>query len=325
MTTRQTKRLTIFEGPDGAGKSTIARAYAEQTGARYVHFGPLLHVTTGLMRMHAEAMLPAVLGYQDVVFDRSWLSEYPYSTVFRGGRDRMGPVYTRMLERLALRCGGAVVLCLPEQSVAVDNYIRRRDAGGEYLQKVEQLEKVYDIYTTLKASHRQQDPRYRNSLPTVVYNYEDYHGESIGITAGYLVHQLEMMRTWPHDAESTSAGNANAPIVLVSGPFSEHGNLDTYHQWPFSDYSKAGSSWWLSYQLCKTNVDEIDLYWRTTDRDLSFLQNSRHKIIALGHMAETALMTQITRPFAKVDHPEHWSRVRSCEPYPLLSLLQGVV
>ena len=38
------RELTIFEGPDGAGKTTLAKAYAELTGARYVHFGPLPRV-----------------------------------------------------------------------------------------------------------------------------------------------------------------------------------------------------------------------------------------------------------------------------------------
>ena len=78
-------KLTIFEGPDGGGKTTAAEKYAKETGAQYVHFGPLPHVKDSLARVYVEAMMPAILGLQDVVFDRSWLSEIPYGTAFRGG------------------------------------------------------------------------------------------------------------------------------------------------------------------------------------------------------------------------------------------------
>ena len=66
---RQCRRLTIFEGPDGSGKSTAAQAYAEATKAKYVHFPALPQVDKSLGRIYVEAMLPALLGYQDVVFD----------------------------------------------------------------------------------------------------------------------------------------------------------------------------------------------------------------------------------------------------------------
>jgi len=99
------KRLTIFEGCDGSGKSTAAAKFAEEHGAKLVHFPALPRVTNNLARMYVEAMLPALLGYQDVVFDRCWLSEEPYGTAFREGQDRLGVVSVRMLERLAFRCG----------------------------------------------------------------------------------------------------------------------------------------------------------------------------------------------------------------------------
>src|SRR5882757_4772670 len=102
--------LTIFEGPDGSGKTTAAKAFAAEMGARYVHLPQFKRVTTGLPRMYLEAMLPALLGYQDVVMDRCWLSEVPYGRVFRDGADRVGEISRHMLERVALRAGALVVL-----------------------------------------------------------------------------------------------------------------------------------------------------------------------------------------------------------------------
>src|SRR3546814_15272272 len=47
--------ITIFEGPDGAGKSTLAQEYAQLTNARYVHHGPYKQVGDGPGRMSVES------------------------------------------------------------------------------------------------------------------------------------------------------------------------------------------------------------------------------------------------------------------------------
>lgn len=141
MTT--SNKLTIFEGPDGSGKSTLAKRFAKATGARYVHFGPLPKISGSLGRVHVEAMMPALLGYQDVVFDRSWLSEVPYGQAFREGTDRLGDPSREMLDRLALRCGGAVVMCDPGWETVRSNFLARKHM--EMLDDDNQLKIVYDL------------------------------------------------------------------------------------------------------------------------------------------------------------------------------------
>src|SRR4051812_18522188 len=118
------KRLVILEGPDGAGKTTLA----EQLGRRgwlVVHLGPFLQVDDDLARLYVEAMMPAILGHADVVLDRCWLSEIPYGLVMRDGDDRLG-WQRRLLERLALRCRATVIRCLPPREIAKSWWTARR-------------------------------------------------------------------------------------------------------------------------------------------------------------------------------------------------------
>lgn len=152
------QRLTIFEGPDGGGKTTLAKAYAEATGAQYKHLGPFPEVTAGLARLYIEAMFPALLGQAPVVMDRSWLSEYPYGVAFRG-RVRLNVEEIGLLNRLAAMCSPIVVMCLPRWETVKTNYLERK--GQEYLNNIEQLRSVYRIYETMSPG-----------LPFVTYDYQ---------------------------------------------------------------------------------------------------------------------------------------------------------
>lgn len=153
------KRLTIFEGSDGAGKTTAAEAFAESAAARYVRFGPMAHIKEGLAMVYVEAMLPVLLGYQDVVFDRSWLSEIPYGTVFRNGEDRLGDTKRLLLEELAFQCSTMVVNCRPPYGVVANCFNSRRD--DEMLDGENQLRMVYDLYGGLL----------KTDLPQVHFDY----------------------------------------------------------------------------------------------------------------------------------------------------------
>ena len=141
---KYSRMITIFEGPDGGGKTTLAKSYAEQTNARYVHFHHLPDINASLDRLYAEAMLPAVMGYQDVVMDRAWHSERPYANICQRP-DRLNTASRRMLERLALRCGAVVVYCMPSVSTVIDNY-RNRGNKEELLAKEQAIIDVYAAY-----------------------------------------------------------------------------------------------------------------------------------------------------------------------------------
>jgi len=295
-----TKKVTIFEGCDGSGKTTAAKRFAEATGARYVHLGPLPRVNHGLARMYAEAMLPALLGYQDVVMDRSWLSEPIYGAAFREGKDRIHFADYRMLERLALRCGAVVVLCDPGYEVVRSNYEARK--GIELLKNASQLLQVYQTYTTL-------------TTDLVVLPYDYTRGAPVGEL------DLDMNRDPCHPLHVQSAGNWHADTVIVGEAFGEVKDTDLLYQWPFASFSGEGCSRWLAGQLDKIEKSERDLLWLNVGQDLSVLYDLPDaNIFALGEKAYTTLYAHKIIARA-VEHPQYWKRFCHGQKYPLIDLL----
>lgn len=298
-------RLTIFEGPDGGGKSTAAQAFAKATGARYVHFSALPRVGKSLGRVYVEAMLPALLGYQDVVFDRCWLSEMPYGVAFREGRDRLTDASRRMLERLAMRCGAVVVRCQPEWETVKANYLSRKHI--EMLDNEHQLKTVYDLYS-----------QQLTDLPEVVY---DYTRDDDLFQIPKMVTTIEDKRFPRHLLSAASAGNWEGEFVIIGQSFAERKDVDPFYQWPFASFSGEGCSRWLTDQLDSIEVGEDQILWLNADQDLSMLYDlDATRIIALGNEAYEQLY-RLKIQAQVVPHPQSWRRFNAKQPYPLLNII----
>lgn len=305
----EVKRLTIFEGSDGSGKSTAAQRFADETGARYVHCGPYKQVKQNLGRFYAEALLPAVLGYQDVVLDRCWLSEVPYGTAFRGGADRLGDVQRRLLERLAFRCATLVVNCRPAWDTVRTTFASR--LGDEMLEREDQLRQVYDLY----------GERLPTALPQVRYDYQN--------DPDLLLHLAPSRRSLAHRAALASAGDLEARVLLVGEAFGEVKEPDLMYQWPFASFSGLGCSQWLTQQLADAGISESALTWINADQDLAkFFRElwpdpHLRTVVALGQVASTKL-TELGVHHHTVDHPQAWKRFHASEDYPLINLLEEI-
>lgn len=302
---KTSKKLTIFEGCDGSGKTTAAHEFANMTGAKYVHFHNLPRIKHGLGRIYVEAMLPALLGYEDVVFDRSWFSEMPYGEAFREGRDRLTNADRRMLERLALRCGAVMVLCDPGYDTAESNFLKRK--GQEYLKTTTQLRQVYQAY---KSQSR--------GLPVIVYNYTDGNVEYT------LTPDVERCRCGLHPLSLASSGNWDAEVILVGESFAERKDQDPWYQWPFGSFSNEGCSQWLTNQLIDAGISEYELLWVNSDQNLEFLyERQTSHIIALGEKAGAELY-KMKILAQEVPHPQYHKRFGSGAPYKLIENLREV-
>jgi len=295
-------RLTIFEGPDGGGKSTAARRFAEKTGARYVHCGSFKNVQR-IGRFYVEAMLPALLGYQDVVMDRCWLSEKPYGDAFRQGHDRLGVTSVRALERLAFRCSTLVVWCLPPYDRIRSSFMERKQI--EMLEDESQLKQV--------------DTSYRGattSLPSIVYDYTR--------TPLPAPRAMDRQRSVAHGLDFQTAGNHSAPIALVGEGFSEPKDGDCLYQWPFGSMNHSRCSHWLTQNLEDAGISESSLFWVNSDQgdhdDMREMLGERRHVVALGAKALTRL-TELDIDCSAVEHPQSWKRFKSSQPYPLGKLL----
>jgi hypothetical protein len=305
MTNVTSAKITIFEGPDGGGKTTAATEFAKETGARYVHFSALPRVDKGLGRMYVEAMLPALLGYQDVVLDRCWLSEEPYGVAFRNNRLRITEGQIRVLERLALRCGAVVVRCLPSWEVVRNNYLSRKNL--EMLDNEDQLRVVYDFYKRPHQTH----------LPSILFDY----------TSSGKINKdmLDAFRAPRHPLHLASAGDWRAKLVLVGDRFGEQKDEDAFYQWPFGSLSNTGCSQWLTQQLINAGIREDQLLWINSDQDLWFLKDFHFSrpVFALGGRAHKELLGLNLTNLRQVPHPQFWKRFQGAleDNYPLIQML----
>lgn len=301
------RTITIFEGPDGGGKSMAAKTYARSTGAVYTHFANLPSIGAGLARTYVEAMLPALLGYQDVVLDRCWISEVPYGNVFRGGQQRMTPMTRRMLDRLAMRCGAVVILCLPGEDTAVANFTARQST--EMLSSANQLREIYHLYATTRFS----------DLPVYLHNYNltDVFPAASGL--------LQRLRMPHHPLDLRSAGNAAAKVLLVGEGFAVHKPQDALYQWPFASFDGTGCSQWLTQHLMEADIGEGELMWVNADQLTHQFQLEPHQtVVALGDEASKAL-GKLYITHQQVPHPQYWKRFKAGEAYPLAATIKELL
>lgn len=159
---KSNKTITIFEGPDGSGKTTLAKQYASNTGALYVHFDALYGVQN-IHKYFMEAMMPALLGYQSVVLDRCWHSGPIYDLVFRNIEPEEGRQNTEicaLLDRAASFCNAVYVKCLPPEDTCINNWKSRLDS--ELVKSEGKMRAIHKLY-------RLQDKSV--CLPLVVSNY----------------------------------------------------------------------------------------------------------------------------------------------------------
>lgn len=325
MTTRSatSKTVTIFEGPDGGGKSTMAKEFATHTNARYVHHSNYPSVRESLPRMFLESMLPALLGYEDVVLDRSWESEPIYGDVFRNGKSRVTRSQMRALDRIALRCGGVIVRCLPPWEVARDTFNGRK--SEELLDNDGQLRKVYDAYAgdyfDNSTNLNGVDYDFTNALP----------GRSLSESAWSLRQLVEHQRekTPPHPIQVASAGNLRAKILIVGESFAAHQDRDALYQLPFCGMF-GGYSPWLNYQLAQAKIQEQSLLWVSADELERYPELFNYvpqvtKIVALGVRASTTLHRLGRSGFKTFPHPQYTRRFANATPYALIEYLKETI
>lgn len=306
--------VIVLEGPDCAGKSTLAEFLHLQWGAKVMHQS---YKFKDRMHQYHTAVLERVLKErekQPVIVDRWWPSEAIYADAFRGGTK--WPMMGRMLDRVAIQHGFIYVSCLPasdpQRHLAMFN--ERAEAGGELFTTMGEVANMYRLW----------DDRMRRRLDTAHYDmFTD--GQDLSGFAQRLedLHVTLMDQTpgwWRRCPTRQWSGQGQSPDVLIVG---EKSNPKGRHlAWPFFEH--ANSSLWLTQLLANIGLKEERLAWVNAidSRDwVDTLLLSRivdeigpRTIVALGTKARMALNT-IDAEHWHLPHPAYVRRFRDAAEY----------
>jgi len=152
--------LILLEGPDGSGKTTLAKQLAKQTGYKQVCFSyPKSEQEKAEMLSMYEKVIKSA---GNVIIDRCWYSEMVYGPILRKENNISFPqMYT--LERLLAKKGAMIIYCTGDRNTLWERCLKR---GEDYVTDLEDFINICRGYNTLMLDV----PHY---IPVTKYEYID--------------------------------------------------------------------------------------------------------------------------------------------------------
>jgi hypothetical protein len=152
-------RIFVLEGPDGSGKTTLAKEL-QANGFQYLKCGvPTPEQQCDLLRYYGGILLNCLVA-GDWVIDRLFVGELVYGPVMRGASS-LEPEEEGVLIDLCQRFNIQHVFCMPPLETVVLNWNSRR--AEEY---VDQEKKLHEIYAGYRRQIADFPPKFK-----MVYDY----------------------------------------------------------------------------------------------------------------------------------------------------------
>lgn len=273
--------IIILEGPDGSGKTTLAKQLVE-SGFKYHHEGPPRN--PDMLFVYGSKLKEIYDAGGNWVLDRFHLGENVYGPLVRGKSLLGGEEGLRVMNRLIRAVGATVVICLPDYETCRENW--RANHKLEYLKDEEKYRKVWQAYFTFVLSGEYK-----------LFNYRIN-------TIQQLVANLDFPNVVPFRGKLI--GNPRAKFLFV-GEKSNWKTLDL----PF--FSQAGSSSYLNNALWDAGYQEHEMAFvnaldlnRRPNPTLVAAKLYFPAIIACGEVAAKYCPHHV-----KIAHPAYWKRFHS--------------
>lgn len=152
--------IYILEGVDGTGKTTLSKKLCANLGLSYMHFSaPETHAD---IRTMYDMYLNILLTNDNILLDRSWISDYVYGTAYRKFPALSG-IERDVLEHICLAKGLKVIFCTDEANVIADR-IKARGDDEHILPKIEEMQKLYAHYFGEMTCKHNNNPNFQFNI-----------------------------------------------------------------------------------------------------------------------------------------------------------------
>ena len=137
----------IIEGPDGAGKSTLANQLASALNLEIVHFVAPVD-DSSQFEMYRNFMIDA----RNVILDRAWYSDMVYGPIYRGKAE----IRADLMRELERGCEDTILIyCTGSWQAMWDAATQR---GENYVKTYREFEKVCSKYDEVMLKYYHEIP-----------------------------------------------------------------------------------------------------------------------------------------------------------------------
>lgn len=130
----------LIEGPDGSGKSTIARTISQLYGHNIIHnsFPKTIEEGQNMKQYYIDLMKS-----KNIVIDRGWWSEQVYGNIIRG-KSWLSVSETNELTDMFLADDNMIIYCTGDVKVLWDRCIQRGETYVKDFVIYQQIHTMYD-------------------------------------------------------------------------------------------------------------------------------------------------------------------------------------
>ena len=151
--------IIIIEGPDGSGKTTLAKKLAKQTGYELIHMSNP-KTAEEKNRMFHDYM-DMIKHNRNLILDRCWYSEMVYGPIMRGDSAISYPSMYVLEEALTKR--GALLIYCTDSCEKL--WVRATTRGEDYITDYAKFSAICDGFSELMSIP--------HLIPVVKYGYKD--------------------------------------------------------------------------------------------------------------------------------------------------------
>ena len=322
--------IIILDGPDGAGKTTLANKIAERAMLKgYVPLYAHLSKPADAWAEHRDALFEYIRCAFEcntktlVIADRHFMSEAIYGHVYRQGSEY--PFAARHVDRLLYRYGAVRVVCAPPVEYVIETHARLKSERTEmYDSGMEAIARMYyDLWYGSSDANVDYSPLgdylqqliWEGGVADKIgwYHYDvTVNGKNMDQYSDILIDEMGQLQAMVSPFLDGTKKNLTgwprrSAVLLVGDCISDDSNSRT----PF--FANHGSSLYLAKTLqkihadesrvCMVNVNDPDGITRVRD-----VTRFCGRTIALGCRAEQALEKASLTYQARVRHPQHARR-----------------